>query len=91
MHTLKSEAEGLAEGRPTEPGQQHRARLQVPRLQGLPQRGPRVCGLAVAVPRDPCGDLPVVARAYQAGQVQGAVPCGAMVTYRGPYQLRPPL
>jgi hypothetical protein len=30
-------------------------------------------------------------RAYQAGKVQGAIPCGAMVTHRGPYRRRPPL
>ncbi len=30
-------------------------------------------------------------RAYRAGQIQGAVPCGAEVTHRGPYKLRPPL
>jgi hypothetical protein len=30
-------------------------------------------------------------RAYQAGQVQGAVPCGAVVTHRGPYKRGPPL
>jgi hypothetical protein len=30
-------------------------------------------------------------RNYQAGQVHGAVPCGAVVTHRGPYKRRPPL
>lgn len=27
-------------------------------------------------------------RAYQAGRVRGAVPCGAVVTHRGPYKRR---
>jgi hypothetical protein len=30
-------------------------------------------------------------RAYQARQVVGAIPCGAVVTHRGPYKQRPPL